>query len=364
MATKEELAILDSINHRRISYPRIFVDYMGDHDGAIFLNQLWFWSSRGKRSDGFIYKNRAEWQAETGLTDYAIRKATDFLKAEKILETELHRVNGAPTLHFRLNTSLLLDRLKDLAVHQAEADPGQDDEELQQIDPLVSTSDPLVSTEHRLVENTECLTDPNSDLTESKSLCDFVAAQHEPSQAKQTQEKPEPETPTNLETWLAAVEASKNRQAVLVRMFQTLFPTRDSPSYSYVGTVARDVGGAGRLAQLIWRAAAERPTGDVLSYCKAIHKPKESKQYGSKRNGNGNATRSQHTSNGGVYDPNRPYSACNYPAMDGHPITQDEWASYPTCGEYDAAGLEPEQYHLYPTRDSLAALAASRVSSV
>jgi len=327
MATKEELAILDSINHRRISYPRIFVDYMGDHDGAIFLNQLWFWSSRGKRADGFIYKKRSEWQAETGLTDYAIRKATDFLKAKGLLETELHRANGAPTLHFRLNTSLLLDQLKDLAV-QPEIEPEQDEEELQQIDeepqqidPLISTTDPLISTEHRLVENTKCLTDPNADPdTTDLHKCHKTEIQQNGTlrvppltgQASPSPvDSPKTETPTNLEAWLAAVEASKNRQAVLLRMFQTLFPTRDPPSYGYIGAVARDVGGAGRLAQLIWRAAAERPTGDVLSYCKAIHKPRESKQHG-----NGNAARSNDRPAGKRYDPSKPETAWNYPAMD------------------------------------------------
>ena len=154
MATEQELNILESINHRRISYPLIFVDYMGDHDGAIFLNQLWFWSSKGKRGDGFIYKSRLEWQSETRLSDYAIRKATETLKEKGTLETKLHRANGAPTLHYRLKTHLLLDQLKALANQQVE-------DEDENPDLLKSTSDLLKTPEQRIVENDESITYPD-----------------------------------------------------------------------------------------------------------------------------------------------------------------------------------------------------------
>ena len=47
----------------------------------------------------------------------------------------------------------------------------------------------------------------------------------------------------------------------------TLFPGRGPPSYSYIGSTSGKVGGAGRLAELVWRASARPPTGDVLAYC-------------------------------------------------------------------------------------------------
>jgi hypothetical protein len=117
VATLEELNILESISYPQISYPLILVDYMGNHDGAIFLSRLLF--SPSKRSDGFICKSRIEWRVETRLSDYAIRKAMKTLKEKGVLETKLHLAYGAPTLHYRLDLPKLLGQLKDLFASQA-----------------------------------------------------------------------------------------------------------------------------------------------------------------------------------------------------------------------------------------------------
>jgi hypothetical protein len=55
-------------------------------------------------------------------------------------------------------------------------------------------------------------------------------------------------------------------------MLETLFPGRSPPSYQYIGRTAQLVGGAGRLADLLWRAAARPPTGDLLRYCQGMAK--------------------------------------------------------------------------------------------
>jgi len=79
--------------------------------------------------------------------------------------------------------------------------------------------------------------------------------------------------PQNLEEWLALLAKPKaNKAAVLVQMHDTLFPGRDSPSYGYVGKTAKQVKGEGRLAVLMWQAAAARATGDIMAYCQGIQK--------------------------------------------------------------------------------------------
>jgi len=95
-----------------IAIPRLFVDLTGNIEAAIFLSQLLFWSDKGKRSDGFIYKSRQEWVAETGLTDYSLRKSRERLEELGILETKLHRANGAPTLHYRLQQEALVKEVR------------------------------------------------------------------------------------------------------------------------------------------------------------------------------------------------------------------------------------------------------------
>lgn len=86
-----------------------------------------------------------------------------------------------------------------------------------------------------------------------------------------------PPVPVSLTGWTERLRDSSNRQAVLVLMFETLYPGAvDVPSFAYIGRVANKVGGAGRLAELLWQNAAKPPSGDVLAYIQAqvqAHKP-------------------------------------------------------------------------------------------
>jgi len=86
-----------------------------------------------------------------------------------------------------------------------------------------------------------------------------------------------PSVPVSLTGWTERLRDSSNRQAVLVLMFETLYPGAvDVPSFAYIGRVANKVGGAGRLAELLWQNAAKPPSGDVLAYIQAqvqAHKP-------------------------------------------------------------------------------------------
>lgn len=94
-----------------LTIPRLFVDLACSLETALFLSQLLYWSDKGKRPDGFIYKSRREWSEELALSEYAIRKATKKLKTMGLLETKLHRASGAPTLHYRLDQEALLNAL-------------------------------------------------------------------------------------------------------------------------------------------------------------------------------------------------------------------------------------------------------------
>jgi len=92
-----------------------------------------------------------------------------------------------------------------------------------------------------------------------------------------------PRGPVNFEDWLALIEnppKGSNRTAQLATMYGALFPGRDPPSYSYVGSTAKTVGGAGRLAALMWQASAARATGDVMRYCMGIAKGNKTKKRG------------------------------------------------------------------------------------
>jgi hypothetical protein len=90
-------------------------------------------------------------------------------------------------------------------------------------------------------------------------------------------EKPEwaetekaPPVPASFDAWQVRLRDSPNRPATLRAMFEVLYPGRDPPSYGHLGRVARDVGGAGRLAELLWQHSTRPPTGDVLAYIQAV----------------------------------------------------------------------------------------------
>ena len=70
-----------------------------------------------------------------------------------------------------------------------------------------------------------------------------------------------------FQEWMALIKQSSNRTAVLHDMFEDLYPQSVVPDYPYLGKVAREVGGAGRLADLLWQNCTRPPTGDVLAYC-------------------------------------------------------------------------------------------------
>ncbi|HET8708957.1 MAG TPA: hypothetical protein VFL85_01610 [Candidatus Saccharimonadales bacterium] len=74
---------------------------------AIYLQQLIFWSDKGHREDGFIYKTKDEIANETTIpirTQDRIRKR---LETAGIITTKLVKANGTPTLHYRVNIAAL-----------------------------------------------------------------------------------------------------------------------------------------------------------------------------------------------------------------------------------------------------------------
>ena len=85
-----------------LTVPRLFIDYTGDLESALLLSQIVYWADKIERQDGFMYKTYSEWQLEIGLNEYSVRKAANHLKKMGILETEVHKANGNPTVHYRL----------------------------------------------------------------------------------------------------------------------------------------------------------------------------------------------------------------------------------------------------------------------
>lgn len=80
---------------------------------------------------------------------------------------------------------------------------------------------------------------------------------------------------STFQDWQTYIKAETNRPAALQTMFAHLYPGHDPPSYGYIGRVAKQIGGAGRLADLLWKHSTRPPTGDVLAYIQATAKGKD-----------------------------------------------------------------------------------------
>jgi hypothetical protein len=73
---------------------------------------------------------------------------------------------------------------------------------------------------------------------------------------------------------LAELKTTENKSAKLREIYVLCFGKDDAPDFGYLGKTAKDVGGAGRLAELFWQYSAKPPTGDVLAYIKKAHTQK------------------------------------------------------------------------------------------
>ena len=106
--------------------PTAFVRlFDGDHQAAILLSQILYWSERSKDPDGWFYKSYADWRAETGLSEAQVRRIVNgdprvhsarLTLRDLGVETLLKKVKrtGAPTLHYRIRPAQFLAALERL----------------------------------------------------------------------------------------------------------------------------------------------------------------------------------------------------------------------------------------------------------
>ena len=113
---------------RHITIPRVYLELVGDFNTAAFLNQLVFWSDKTKRRDGFFYKTYAEWEDELLLSEYQVRRSSKNLKDLGLIETEVKRANGSPTVHYKVNMDKLSESILKKLKNRNQTNLGNDSE--------------------------------------------------------------------------------------------------------------------------------------------------------------------------------------------------------------------------------------------
>lgn len=111
-------AVKRLLQDRPIAYHPDVARVCGSVKAGVFFSQLLYWSDKGKRGDGFIWKTQGDWEEETALTRYEQEGARKALKERGFIDEQL---TGVPAkLHYRVNFDIFLNALEK---HYAESDP-------------------------------------------------------------------------------------------------------------------------------------------------------------------------------------------------------------------------------------------------
>lgn len=126
-----------------IPIPTIYIRITEDYPSAALLNQMIYWSDRTSRKNGYFYKSYNEWYEELHLTEYQVRRATKKLKSFGFVDTALKKANGAPTLHYKVDTKevseWILKKLQNGNLRNSRMDSEETQESLTEITTEITT---------------------------------------------------------------------------------------------------------------------------------------------------------------------------------------------------------------------------------
>ena len=106
--------VMNLLADRPIAYHPDIARVSGGAKAGIFLSQLLYWSDKGKRDDGYIWKTQEDWENETALTRREQETARRILKSKGLLDEKLR---GVPAkLYYKINTDVLYAMLENLYV--------------------------------------------------------------------------------------------------------------------------------------------------------------------------------------------------------------------------------------------------------
>jgi len=267
---------------------KAFVKFTGSLEAGLLLGQLLYWTPRGQIGGGWIAKNDEECASELCISVYGVRKARTALEKLGILETRVAKFGGTPMLHYRIRQDQLTVTWT-AWVNSDSAKPQSPLCDTKESDSAKSQDQPCEIVDSLTEITPETTAEINTGGANAPTVTDTPESEPEPK--PEPEPEPQPITPSTFQGWVETIRDSANRPAVLRAMFATLYgggiPETDLPTYAYIGRAARTVGGASRLAELLWQHSTRPPTGDVLAYLMAVAK-NGGKGNGTYQQGNGN----------------------------------------------------------------------------
>lgn len=89
--------------------PRIFVTMLGDHNSALLLSQMLFWSGYSQNNDGWFYKTNMQWMDELCLTRHEVHRALRTLESTGFIQVSYRKVGGNRVCHYRVLETQLME---------------------------------------------------------------------------------------------------------------------------------------------------------------------------------------------------------------------------------------------------------------
>lgn len=218
------------------------------------IRRTWGWadddSSTGRREwDQISY---SQFRNGTGIkSDTTVQKAIEeCIKAGYLLRKPIDEQN----FKYRLNESFEVE-VKETSTVSKEVESDTSTE--------IKEATPTETVEEKPITSTVSVDTKERYLNkgENKNPADAGA------------DAPQPTEPILFGQWLQNVQKppdGSNRVAQLKTMHDVLFPDHDPVDFGRIGRTAQRVGGAGRLAQLLWETVPKRPNGNVCDYIEAV----------------------------------------------------------------------------------------------
>lgn len=92
---------------RPVSFNPEIARLLGGINEGLLFQQLFYWSDKGKRSDGWFYKTKRRIEEETCLTRYQQDTSREKLVKLGVIKTQIKKADGAPTIHYKIDLECL-----------------------------------------------------------------------------------------------------------------------------------------------------------------------------------------------------------------------------------------------------------------
>jgi hypothetical protein len=156
-----------------LTIPRPYIKLTGDHECALMLNQIVYWSERTEDPEGWFYKTHDDWAKELELTPAQVRRITKKLE-EVGVESKLKKHNGAPKLHYRINDEVFYKALHGFLEGQSQPTIKKVDNQQSALS-IPTLSDPIINfpdNQHSSLSDSAQSEDSDSELSSYSSSKD------------------------------------------------------------------------------------------------------------------------------------------------------------------------------------------------